>query len=107
MTRAEQARYLAERSKPNRPAKSPRRGDAADTSRPGAAATARKAGAGEARNMKKNGSSKATFAPEASKGKPSRKSTRQSANRVKAASNLTRRQQRRVRSPAARAARGA
>ena len=40
-------------------------------------------------------------------GKPSRKSTRKSAGHIKAASELTRRQVRRVTSPAARAARAA
>jgi hypothetical protein len=39
--------------------------------------------------------------------RPSRKSTRSSAGRVKQASNLTRRQQRRVSSPKARATRAA
>jgi hypothetical protein len=40
-------------------------------------------------------------------GKPSRKSTRKSAGHIKAASELTRRQVRRITSPAARAARAA
>ena len=40
-------------------------------------------------------------------GKPSRKSTRKSAGHIKAASELTRRQTRRVTSPSARAARAA
>lgn len=40
-------------------------------------------------------------------GKPSRKSTRKSAGHIKAASELTRRQMRRVSSPSARAARAA
>jgi hypothetical protein len=108
-TRAEQARYQAERSKPNKPKKprGPRRDVGVDTSRPGVSASDRKAGAGSsaARNLKKKGSSKASFALEDSKGQPSRKSTRRSANRTKASTNLTRRQKRRVRSPEARAQR--
>jgi hypothetical protein len=44
---------------------------------------------------------------DSSTGKPSRKSTRGSTGRIKLATNLQRRQQRRVRSPQARAARNA
>jgi hypothetical protein len=108
-TRAEQARYEVERSKPNRPKQppKPRRDVGVDTSLPGVSATDRKAGAGSsaARNLKKNGSTKAAVALEDSREQPSRKSTRRSANRSKPSSNLTRRQKRRVRSPKARALR--
>jgi hypothetical protein len=45
-----------------------------------------------------------TYALEDSRGQPSRKSTRASGNRTKAATQLTRRVRRRVSSPSARAA---
>ena len=110
-TLAERARYQMERSKPKR-SKSPtkqRRDIDVNTALPGTSATDRRAGAGfsGARNLKKGGSTRAAFELENSRGQPSRKSTRGSANRVKQNSNLTRRQQRRVRSPAARALRSA
>lgn len=47
------------------------------------------------------------FLESSASGKPSRKSTRKSAGHMKSASELTRRQMRRVTSPAARAARAA
>ena len=107
-TRAELARYLMERSKPKLPKSPPRprRDVPVNTALPGVSATDRKAGAGNgARNLKKNGTTSASFKLEASNGRPSRKSTRRSANRVKQNNNLTRRQKRRVRSPEAIAAR--
>ena len=110
-TRAENARYEMERSKPNRPKQppKPRRDVGVDTSLPGTSATDRKAGAGSsaARNRKTAGTTKAAFELEDSKGQPSRKSTRGAANRIKQNSNLTRRQKRRVASPKARALRSA
>ena len=109
-TRAEQARYQKERSKPKKAKQPPRprRDIGVDTSLPGVSATDRKAGLGSSarRNVKKRGSTKASFELENSKGQPSRKSTRRAANRAKPDSNLTRRQKRRVRSPQARARKG-
>ena len=108
-TRAERARYLMERSKPKRPKSPPRprRDLVVNTALPGVTATDRKVGAGSSgtRNLKKNGTSRAAFKLEDSNGRPSRKSTRGSANRVKQNSNLTRRQKRRIRAPEAIASR--
>jgi hypothetical protein len=69
----------------------------------GVSATDRRVGGGSSgtRNLKKGGSTRASFKLENSNGRPTRKSTRGSANRVKQNSNLTRRQRRRVRSPGA------
>jgi hypothetical protein len=73
------------------------------------AATAGVSGAGTAhQNLAKRSNNKGGPALEVSElGTPSRKSTRSSAGRVKAASELTRRQVRRVTSPQARATRAA
>lgn len=73
------------------------------------AATAGVSGAGTAhQNLSKRSNNKGGPALEVSEvGTPSRKSTRSSAGRVKAASELTRRQVRRVTSPQARATRAA
>lgn len=56
---------------------------------------------GDEKNRRKD-HDKASYELEASKGRPSRKSTRRGANRVKPDSQLKRRQTRAVRSPAAR-----
>jgi hypothetical protein len=78
-----------------------------DTAEPGVSATDRKAGGkSTARRNSKRNDSGMTVALEDSRGKPSRKSTRGGKNRAKAASQLTRRTQRQLRSPTARAARG-
>jgi hypothetical protein len=73
------------------------------------AATAGVSGAGMAqKNLAKRSNNKGGPALEVSShGTPSRKSTRSSAGRVKSASNLQRRQTRRVTSPKARATRAA
>lgn len=79
-----------------------------DTAEAGVSETERKAGgAFSARRNSKSETSGMTYALEDSRGKPSRKSTRGSAGRSKAATQLTRRAQRKVRSPQARAARAA
>ncbi|HTB74323.1 MAG TPA: hypothetical protein VK762_13825 [Polyangiaceae bacterium] len=77
-----------------------------DTSAPGVSETDRKAGGGSsaARNTKLRGA-RMGYTLEDSAGKPSRKSTRKSANRAKSGSKLARRQKRKVRSPKARATR--
>lgn len=106
-TKAERFRAELERSGPKkapRP-KHPRRSPPADTSLPGVGADARRAGAGSsaARSASTRAGNKASVALEDSAGTPSRKSTRRGANRVKAASNLTRRTKREARSPESRA----
>ncbi len=77
-----------------------------DTAAPGVSETDRKAGGGSsaARNTKLRGA-RMGYTLEDSAGKPSRKSTRKSANRAKSGSKLARRQKRKVRSPKARATR--
>jgi hypothetical protein len=84
-----------------------RRDRPVDTSKPGVAADDRKVGDGHtARRNTKLNTRKATAALEDSaNGKPSRKSTRRSTNRIKAATQLTRRTKRAVNSPKAPAAR--
>ena len=85
-----------------------RRRDAyVDTSAPGTSATDRRAGGGStARRNAKLRAPGATHALEDSaKPRPSRKSTRKSANRMKSGSQLARRAKRAVRSPKARAQR--
>jgi hypothetical protein len=78
-----------------------------DTAQPGVSATDRKAGGGStARRNSKRSNSGMTAALEDSRRKPSRKSTRGGTNRAQGATQLTRRAQRRVRSPQARAQRG-
>jgi hypothetical protein len=92
----------------------PRRDVNVDTSLPGVSATDRKAGlkngqlSTAARNVHRAGKPNATHALEDSAtGKPSRKSTRGSADHAKRDSNLRNRETRRVRSPAARQAKAA
>jgi hypothetical protein len=76
-----------------------------DTAEPGVNETDRKAGGQlSARRNSKLDTSGMTSALEDSRGKPSRKSTRGSTQRSKAATQLTRRALRKVRSPQARAA---
>jgi ribosome-associated translation inhibitor RaiA len=84
-----------------------RRDTPVDTALPGVSATDRKAGGGStARRNSKRNAARASFALEDSASdRPSRKSTRKSANRAKPDNNLARRQLRKVRSPSARAAR--
>ncbi len=108
-TKAERFRHATERSGPKqtkKPAR-PRRNTPVDTAQPGVSATDRRAGASSTatRNRSKRAARKASFALEDSTtGRPSRKSTRKSANRAKPDSNLKRRQTRATRSPEARAA---
>ncbi len=77
-----------------------------DTAAPGVSETDRKAGGGlsAARNTKGRRRGMG-YTLEDSAGKPSRKSTRRSANRAKSGSKLARRQKRKLRSPKARATR--
>jgi hypothetical protein len=81
-TKAEEFRYWQQRSGPKKPKqpRPPRRDEPVDTSKPGASATDRRAGVRKAAIRAGN---KAVFALEASAGRPSRKSTRKSANRQK------------------------
>lgn len=84
-----------------------RRDALVDTAQPGVSATDRKAGGGiTARRNSKQNTAGMTSALEDSRSKPSRKSTRGGTNRTKAATQLTRRAQRKLRSPQARAERG-
>lgn len=93
-TKAQDFRYLQERSGPKKapqPPK-PRRDVPVDTSKPGVSATDRKAGGGRtaSRNFSKHGEKRAVYALEDSAtGKPSRKSTRKAANRMKFAHPVT------------------
>jgi len=79
-----------------------------DTSKKGVAADDRKVGNGHTarRNTKLNTAGMTAMLEDSATGKPSRKSTRKSTNRSKP-SQLTRRTQRKLVSPEARAARGA
>lgn len=110
-TKAEQFRAEQQRNaKPAKPkrARKPRKPDAIDTSRVGVSASDRKVGAGHTaeRNASKRAARKGGARMEDSQtGKPSRKSTRKSTGRVKAATSLARRETRKVSSPAARASR--
>jgi ribosome-associated translation inhibitor RaiA len=78
-----------------------------DTSLPGVSATARKAGGSStaARNTKLRDSGMSYTLEDSAQERPSRKSTRRSADRAKSDSNLHRRETRAVRAPSARAAR--
>lgn len=109
-TKAERFQSTIERSAPKRAKKPPRpkRDQPVDTAQPGVSATDRKAGNGStaARNQSNRAGRKAGVALEDSqKDRPSRKSTRKSANRSKPDSNLHQRQTRRTSAPKARAAR--
>ncbi|MCC6997174.1 MAG: hypothetical protein IT370_21345 [Deltaproteobacteria bacterium] len=93
------------RSKKPRP---PRRDTPVDTAQSGVSATDRKVGAGNSgvRNISTSAGKRGGPRLEASlTGKPSRKSTRKSQGRVKAAVELTRRATRKTASPKARYAR--
>jgi hypothetical protein len=82
-TKAEEFRYWSERSgpkKPRQPAR-PRRDTPVDTAKPRVSASARKAAA--PRNESLRAGKKAVYTLEATDGRPSRKSTRKSANRQK------------------------
>ena len=111
-TKAEKARAATERSGPNkkkRARKSPRNVPV-DTANPETSASDRKAGGTStaARNRSKKAGRKAGVALEDSaEARPSRKSTRKSANRSKPDSNLARRATRKTTSPKARARRSA
>ncbi|MCC6525263.1 MAG: hypothetical protein IT373_21600 [Polyangiaceae bacterium] len=103
-TKAERFRAAEERTKAKKPksAPRPRRDEPVDTSEPGVTATDRKAGAEStaARNRKARAGRRGGVKLEDSKnGKPSRKSTRGSADRTKATSNLQRRHTRAITSP--------
>jgi hypothetical protein len=76
-----------------------------DTSRPGVSATQRKAGGGStaARNVKRRTSRATAALEDSATGKPSRKSTRASANRAKAGSKQGRQAKVRAASPKRRA----
>ncbi len=94
--------------------RAPRRDTKVDTSLPGVSASDRKAGMKNGRwstaerNVHRSGKPDATHLLEDSAtGKPSRKSTRRSADHTKRDSNLRRRETRRTRSPAARQAKAA
>jgi hypothetical protein len=108
-TKAERFRAASQRSGPKRPKqpKPPRRDARVDTAQPGVSASDRKAGGDSTaeRNRSKRAARKGGAALEDSKTEPSRKSTRKSKGRAKRTANLERRQTRRTRSPAARAAR--
>jgi hypothetical protein len=105
-TRAE--RYRAEQQVTSSQAK-PKKVKAHSISREVSAATAGVSGDGTARqNLSKRSDNKGGYALEVSAlGAPSRKSTRSSAGRVKSASELQRRQVRRITSSQARATRAA
>jgi hypothetical protein len=82
-----------------------RRDALVDTAAPETSESDRKAGGAKtARRNSKQDTSGMTYALEDSLGQPSRKSTRASGNRTKAATQLTRRAQRRISAPSARAA---
>jgi hypothetical protein len=87
-TRAERYRYEAERAGPKRPKrpKMPPRNWPIDTSMPGVSATDRRVGGGSTslRNVSARAASRAPYRLENSEtGRPPRKSTRKSANRLK------------------------
>jgi len=104
-TKAERFRVEVQRSaKPPRPKQPPRRrrDTPVDTSLPGVSATNRRAGGGStaARNQSKRAARKGGARLEDSaSGRPSRKSTRKSQGRIKASTNLARRETRATASP--------
>jgi len=111
-TRAETFRYRQERSGPKQPKHPPRRRRdyPVDTAKPGVSATDRKAGGNStaARNKSKHAARKTPYMLEDSvaKHRPSRKSTRRGANKVKPAVQLWNRQMRATTAPSQRARRG-
>ena len=109
-TRAERFRAAVERSKEKKAKRPPRprRDDPVDTAQPGVSATDRKAGGAStaARNRSGQAGRRGGAKLEDSRsGKPSRKSTRGSADRTKATANLQQRHTRAVTSPEAQASR--
>jgi hypothetical protein len=84
-----------------------RRDSLVDTAQPGVSASARKAGGGSTarRNTKQNLAGLTSALEDSAQDRPSRKSTRRSANRAKRDSNLNRRQTRKVSAPKQRARR--
>jgi hypothetical protein len=111
-TRAERYRYLQERMGPKRPKQPPRRrrDRPVDTALPGVSATDRKAGGNStaARNVSKSAARKTPYMLEDSvaKHRPSRKSTRRGANKLKAGVQLQNKQLRVTTAPSQRARRG-
>ena len=86
-TKAERFRYQSERSGPKLPKAPPRpRKQSVDTSEPGVSASDRSPGV--PRNASEHAAKKASYKLETSATKPSRKSTRRSANRVKTDSKM-------------------
>lgn len=84
-----------------------RRDQPIDTSQPGVSASDRRAGGGSTarRNTKRDASETSVALEDSARKRPSRRSTRKGANRLKPASNLQQRQVRRISSPKARASR--
>jgi hypothetical protein len=83
-TKAERFRYEAERSGPKKrpkPPPKPKRDAVIDTSLPGVSASDRRAA--KPRNVSDHAGKKAAYILETSATKPSRKSTRRAANRLK------------------------
>lgn len=110
LRKAEQFRREAVRpkSKAKKPAK-PKQWEGVDTAKPGISATNAKRGLGHTapRNKSQHADRKAAVVLEDSAtGRPSRKSSRKSSNRIKADANLHSRQTRRSTSAKSRAGRG-
>jgi hypothetical protein len=111
-TRAERYRYLQERSGPKQPKQPPRqrRDDPVDTAQPGVSATDRKArgNATGTRNRSKSAARKAPYQlePMAGPGRPPRKSTRRSVNKIKPGGPLWNKKMRETTAPSERARRG-
>jgi hypothetical protein len=111
-TRAERYRYLQERSRPKRPKRAPkqRRDYPVDTAKPGVSATDKKARGNWTgmRNRSKSAARKAPYQLEdmAGPGRPPRKSTRRSANKIKAGGPLWNKKMRATTAPSERARRG-
>lgn len=104
--KAEQQRKTAKPPKPKRQPRRRRDPVQVDTSQPGVSATDRKVGGGRSgtRNLSNRSEAKGGAKLEDSAtGKPSRKSTRKSAGRVKRTTNQQLKAQRATRSPKARA----
>lgn len=104
--KAEQQRKTAKAPKPKRQPRRRRDPVQVDTSQPGVSATDRKVGGGRSgtRNLSNRSEAKGGAKLEDSAtGKPSRKSTRKSAGRVKRTTNQQLKAQRATRSPKARA----
>jgi hypothetical protein len=106
-TRAEIFRYHQERRGPKRPKRPrrPRRDRPVDTAKPGVSATDRKVGQGATaeRNRSESAARKAPYKLEDSRTRPSRKTTRRGANRMRQDAELRKRQTASSRSPSKRA----